>query len=488
MKRDTVSCLTALPLVMVALCLCAVAGGLLRYSHASLAVANIAILLTILVGCGAAAIYRLVRVPVRVWFPIEWFLLTSAAYYGFGPLLYYFGRPETVFYADKFYPVDDMTLLRVNTLTAIGISAVLGSYMVTRLILFCMRAELAGVAAERVGTNVPALRTVAWVFAAVGLPVKMLLVLPRALGLWDVVIPGSIEYLSSLSTLALAPLFLLQSRPNRSRISGLFFYGLLVIEFMTAFVTLSKLAMIKVVVIACLAMALAGRSFKRIGVVGAIAVVLYATVLTPIVTYGRFAFNVRGLQQLSEAKELLADTRSGSAHEALGDLLPGVQSWWSRLNYANAQAFAVAAYDEGNVGDTFELAVWVFVPRLFFPDKPIMTTGDKFNDMVTGNPDSMSAPGMLAEGYWNLGWSGVGVVALVMGCLYGFWDRYAALQLKHMRLQHLPVIYLGILMAIQQDSWFIPGTVGSIATAVVFHLMFGAVGTARKQGRIVVGT
>ena len=53
------------------------------------------------------------------------------------------------------------------------------------------------------------MKRVVFIFVLIGIPVNLLPVLPRALGLFDVVLPGSIEYFAVLSTLALAPLFIL---------------------------------------------------------------------------------------------------------------------------------------------------------------------------------------------------------------------------------------------------------------------------------------
>jgi hypothetical protein len=166
---------------------------------------------------------------------------------------------------------------------------------------------------------------------------------------------------------------------------------------------------------------------------------------------------------------LVQDTISGVADDKLAGLLPSVQYWWSRLNYANAQAFAMDAHDAGQVGDTFELAIWAFVPRILYPDKPVMTTGDTFNELVTGNPESKSAPGMFAEGYWNAGWAGLIVVSVAMACCYWGWERYTRARLAALQLQYLPVMWMGLSPAIQPDSWFVPRTFGIVPIAIVFH-------------------
>jgi hypothetical protein len=218
-----------------------------------------------------------------------------------------------------------------------------------------------------------------------------------------------------------------------------------------------------------LAWTLRGTTAKRLAAIGGLLVLGYALVLSPLVSYGRIAFNVLGLTKASDAVSLVQDFGSSSAQDELAALLPGVQGWWSRLNYANAQAFAIDAYEAGRPGDTFALAFWTFVPRFLYQQKPVMTTGDKFNELVTENPDSKSAPGMFAEGYWNAGWLGLFVVAVVMALCYWGWERYTRLFLGSRKLQYLPVMWMGLFPAIQQDSWFVPGTLGVVPIALLFH-------------------
>ena len=128
-------------------------------------------------------------------------------------------------------------------------------------------------------------------------------------------------------------------------------------------------------------------------------------------------------------------------------------------------------YDQGYSGDTFALALYIFVPRLLYPDKPIMTPGHEFNVLVNGNPDSQSAPGMFAEAYWNGGWPLAVFTFLFMGAFYWAWEEYAKRKLTFLRLAYMPVIWLGLFSAIQQDAWFISGTIGILPIALAFHFM-----------------
>lgn len=473
----------SLPVLLVALATWLPLSVVLYTLGVGAATINIVTLIGLTTWCFGVAATRVTLVPYSLWFPMPWFLLSSAAYYGFGPLLYYFGTAETVHQVDAFYLVNDEVLLQCNLVTMVGIVSVLTVYLFLSAFFGSQPAQVRPSQRSLPSLNAAALWRIAVVFAVIGVAVKVFLVIPAALGFWDVVLPGSIEYFGQLSSLALVPLVILATVFRRRHFVML---GLLLgFEVITALIQLNKLAVLKIAILLVLAMVLRGTSVRKLAVVAVLSVVLYALVLVPLVNYGRIAFDVLGVKSASEATALLEDFAGGAAQDRLATLMPGVQSWWARLNYAPAQAFAVDAFDEGLAGDTFQLAAWVFVPRMLFPDKPITTTGDKFNELVTRNPNSKSAPGMFAEGYWNAGWLGVVIVAAVMGMCYWGWERYTEARLMpQLRVEYLPVAWMGLFTAIQQDSWFIPGTLGVIPFALLFHVLI----SVSLSGALLRGT
>lgn len=441
--------------------------GLAEFDHDWMRLVNLVTLFVILIGCLGAAGTSLSASPVRLWFPITWFLLTAAAYYGFGPLLYYFGTVETIGYSNAYSYVGDVELYRVNTLNLAGIASVLSVYLLLGKGRSASRPNQTLAHYQRDNLE-HSLWRVSVIFASIGIPVRLLLVLPRALGLSDAVLPGGIEYFAVLSTLALAPLFILY-RSNKAKYA-LPFYGLLFLEGGVAFATLSKLAILKVGIVLLLAAVLTGTRFKRLVIIGVIGALIYGIVLTPLIALSRIEYGAKGLTNLTDAQSALEGFARSGRNDA-ADLRPGVQGWWSRLNYVSAQSFAMTAYDQGRPGNSFELALYAFIPRILYPDKPLMTSGVDFNVIVTGNSYSQSAPGMFAEAYWNGGWPLTAFTYLFMGALYRAWEEYTKRRLRSLRLAYMPVMWMGIFAAIQQDSWFAAVTVGAISIAVAFHFL-----------------
>src|ERR1017187_10217934 len=85
-----------------------------------------------LVLCGLAAAVILWRNPKDVWSPMPWFLLTSALFFGFGPMLHFFASPATIEYINGLYKVERDQLNRVFLLNAVGLSIVIGVYWLLR--------------------------------------------------------------------------------------------------------------------------------------------------------------------------------------------------------------------------------------------------------------------------------------------------------------------------------------------------------------------
>ena len=106
-------------LVFIYAVLLIVAGFLVssyaRYDLASLII-NIGFLIStfiVLVGL----IYNSREIFIM---PLWWFLFTQAICYGFGPLLYFWGRPATIERAQVFFRITNDDLYEVNILIIIG--------------------------------------------------------------------------------------------------------------------------------------------------------------------------------------------------------------------------------------------------------------------------------------------------------------------------------------------------------------------------------
>lgn len=159
-----------------------------------------------------------------------------------------------------------------------------------------------------------------------------------------------------------------------------------------------------------------------------------------------------------------------TAFAANDELSPG-DFWggaWVRLCYTVPQVAAVELYDGGFGGDDVELAGWVLLPRILFPQKPIITrTGTDFNDKITGRDSSSTGIGIFVSGYYNLGWWGVVIVSAISGVVLATFSAASRAIVKRRSMLLLPVALLGGYIAFRVDGYFVADFWGTFAMTMV---------------------
>jgi len=395
--------------------------------------------------------------PSALWTPLPWFLAAWAAYYGLGALSYVYATPETVAYMDAFYPVDDRALLRTNLLNAVGLIAVsLGAAFFSRVRL--------GAPIMKTATHGDAPWRVALLFLAIGVPVKYLFELPYVLGLVDYVLPGSIQYFGTFSGLAIVPLTVAAAEGRRGARALL--WVVIAAEIGVGFVMLAKLHIIKTVLLVTLGQHAVRPNLKRLVVTGLVIAIGYVAVLSPFVNFARTLLGRASAQDVGELT-VAAGAYGSEGRETLAELLPGVQGWWSRLAYPNAQAFAMEQYDQGKPGWTFGMVGYVFVPRFLDSDKPIITPGIDFTYLLQGTHTSSTGSGIMGEAYWNGGWPFVLLVGVFVGALFAVLGRVSINAVHSGRWLDTPLIFMTIYLGLRPDDWFVPTYVGGVLQVVL---------------------
>jgi len=429
---------------------------------------NSASLSIILLSCFGFFSHQLIYVQNSFLHPITWFSLTSALYFGLGPLVYYFGSNETIVFLDSYYILSADSLYKVNSIVIFGLLTVIFFYLLFHSFFITFKLPF-NVSKFKVSVaDIKKISSVTYFLIIIGVPVKLFLTLPYAIGIFDWHLPGFLKNFEHFATLALIPLYLIKSFSLKYKVT---FYALTIFNFLVAFVTLSKLAVIIVMFVLFLAAKLKGVSNFRLGLVGFLIIFIYLTFLSPLVAYGRNIINVGGVNTMEGLQQFIAAVTSSEPYDFVADTTPGVQLGWARLNYSNAQAFAIEQYDSGAPGNTLSDILWVLVPRTLFSDKPNFSHGSFFNELVDGNPNSSSGPGMIVEGYWNAGWGGVIFVCFSMALIYFLWEKYINLQLSKSNFQYLPVIFLGIFSALTHDSWFVMSIFAIVPLAITMHFL-----------------
>jgi hypothetical protein len=142
----------------------------------------------------------------------------------------------------------------------------------------------------------------------------------------------------------------------------------------------------------------------------------------------------------------------------------GRQYTWIRINYTSQQAFAVDQYDKGVPGNSFATAAWAFVPRIIYPEKPIITFGENFTRLAKGgeNISGGTGPGAFSEGYWNKGWAGVIFVGLILGFLLVASAYINNLIILTNSFQYFPLSIIILKFGYRIDDWFVATAINSI--------------------------
>jgi hypothetical protein len=249
-------------------------------------------------------------------------------------------------------------------------------------------------------------------------------------------------------------------------------YSLISIELTLGLMTFTKQAVIEVLLATGLGWSLGRPKLHSVMLGGMAVVLLYAFVLTPFMYFGRIAYKTMGVETVREIVE--AGQHYWEIKDDFEGHTPGVQRWWTRLNYANAQAFAMDSFEHaGQKGDTMALAIYALLPRVLFPSKPEMSPGQEFTMAVTGEYEegTYTAPGVFAEAYWNGGWCLVGLTCIYIGMLFVAFSRFAEQTIREQRFEYLPVVMTGLSMGYQPNDWFAMVYVGSVANVIALYLI-----------------
>ena len=144
-----------------------------------------------------------------------------------------------------------------------------------------------------------------------------------------------------------------------------------------------------------------------------------------------------------------------------------------RFDVASVQGFLINEYDAGRPGNTLTDLFAVFVPRLFWPEKPIITRfGNELsvkyhNDPVQGT--SAMAPTYTGEAYWNMGWFGVLAISVYLGVCYGLFLRPALNAAQGNNLAYLFVAYPLLTSAAFVESWITATYIGGMAVIFLYY-------------------
>ena len=417
----------------------------------------------------SVAAYKLVQQRQQLIFsPMPWFLLASGAYFGFGPLIYFFGKDMAKVYCQQVWPVDLDDLFQITLMNATGVVLVFGVW------LWQTRA-MPRVKSRPPGQDAMVAAIIA--FYIIGLPPRCITILANS-DLLPFTAPGFLGWLANLTS---AGLVLLTAMTLRS--GGLWWFlwaALFVLDVVGGAVTFSKMSIL-LAVVPCIFGYMLHRPKGYVIRWIPVFLALGYLVSHSFVSYAR--------DQVMDHNSLLGRMEKAQSffdEESENPLDEEDQAWWTRLNYANAQKFAMQDYENGTPGDSLMMALIAPIPRILWPDKPIIESGYEFYRRLTGRDTASFGIGFFAEAYWNGGWLAVILCSCAIGWIFGKITLIIGKEQAIGNLWVLPIALIWIRGGARIDGWIHTEIVGpGVFTLILIVLMrywIGApVGHSKKR-------
>lgn len=439
---------------------CALAGlvtylGLALYSKfPTQESACISFLVAFTLFCSVSAYQLVLQSPLLMFSPMPWFLLASGVYFGFGPLIYFFGNDMAKTYCNAVCPMDLAELWSVTLLNALGVVLVFGVW------LWQTREMPRG--SFKPGGN-GALASAILIFYLVGLPFRFITILSDA-GLLPSTPPGFLGWLANLTS---AGLVLLSAMAMRKGGRWWFLWGaMLVMDVIGGVLAFSKMSIL-LAVTPCIFGYLLYR--PRWQVLWCMPVFLATVYLSSHSFVSFVRKNVLDRNSILGRMEMIQSYVEAEEESGLEE---SDQAWWTRLNYANTQVFAMEEYDNGTPGDSLMMALIAPIPRILWPDKPIIESGYEFYRRLTGRGTASFGVGFFAEAYWNGGWLAVILCSCAIGWVFGKITLFIGREQAVGNHWVLPIALLWIRGGARVDGWIHTEIAGpGVFTLIVVVLM-----------------
>lgn len=410
-----------------------------------------------LIGSLVLTCWRMLRAHGRYLFlPITGFLFSSAIYFGLGSLIFTFGSEAEIGTAKIIVDFTTFDITRVLILNQVAILLVVASYLAW--------SAAVGAGKEAWDRAIPSSRTQ-------GGNDRHMLILMIGLGLWALAIKFFVALPFQLKLTDSPPSGLLVGTAAFSY--GTEFYlwfrattrggkklalMFTVLDFLIGVVSLSKVAILLPWLMAVLGSHAARTLRIRIWFLLATIATILLVVIQPVNNALRSQRLIANPSTLVQAISLFGDVANLQALEAFRELRRSTRdqdTFWLRLSYVNVEAFVIQHRDRGESGDSYRYFTTLFVPRWLWRDKPIVNAGHDFDRNWLGKDSSAVGITLFAEAFFNLGWMGIGLMALCLGGIFRAYELPARWVLKEGRFEQAITLFSGIFIGIRPDEYAI---------------------------------
>lgn len=382
-------------------------------------------------------------------------MFTSAfsLYFLFGASFMALGPDEKVAASLQYYYVDALGGLRIDAINAIGFGISLVVAAISSRRWFSTTAERS----SRVLARAPVVLVLA-IYVVLGIAAFLYASL-HDYGAVDGVVPGVVR---SVGQFTVVSIFLAASYRGQFQV---FFravaVALAVVMAIAGLLMFNKTQVL--VAIGALIFGLArGHAGRRILPIGVVLCALVYVGISGVASYGRNTLGDLSVPLSQRWQVVLEGFRADTAGDPLAESNP-----WARLSYVSAQGAGVHFYESGVGGNEFALIPWAFVPRVLFPEKPVITEPSAiFHEKISGNRLSSTGQGVFSAGYYSGGWLGVVAAAAIAGWILAQTSAIAAAVVRNHALLMLPLALYGVYIAFRIDGSFLSDYVGAFAFIV----------------------
>lgn len=417
----------------------------------------------------AWAAYRQMKLNVAsLWTPLLWYRVALLSYYAIGSLVPIWTNADTQELMKGFYSYFPYEIVKLNllitTFNLVFIAAVKAIFIAIN------NRSINKFFSHRTLINPSNFSMIVFgsMCLIIGSAVNYLIIFPQVVGWFNFSFFSTIANLSVLSWLGYF-MVIFWGLENKRREFIIWPIALALGESVIGFFAMSKSVMLMPLVMISIAFIYHRRSLLRISLFAGCFVTLFMF-LSPIVTHVR-DMNGKYYDSAVQAKDIPGLYLSYFTTGLESDQYADVETGWMRLSFVNAGTFVINQYDHGMPGNSYRYWSVVWIPRIIYPQKPIITdVGRELSYAANGNYNSSSSAGLAAEAYWNGGWLLTISIAIFLALVFGLWTIYSYEVIQRKAWHLFFIVLIGMRMAIRVDGAFVSDILGPIALVVLAHI------------------
>lgn len=417
----------------------------------------------------ASAAYRQMKLNVAsLWTPLLWYRVALLSYYGIGSLVPIWTNADTQELMKGFYSYFPYEIVKLNLLITSFNFVFIASVKLIFIAISNKSVEKAFTGRNLIHKSNFNMIAFGSLCLVIGSAVNYLIIFPQVVGWSSFSFFSTVSNLSVLSWLGYF-MVIYWGLENKRREFIIWPIVLALGESVIGFFAMSKSVMLMPLVMMSIAFIYHRRSLLRISLFAGCFVTLFMF-LSPIVTHVR-DMNGKYYDSAAQAKDIPSLYLSYFTTGRESDQYADVETGWMRLSFVNAGTFVINQYDHGMPGNSYRYWSVVWIPRIIYPDKPIITdVGRELSYAANGNYNSSSSAGLAAEAYWNGGWPMMIFIAIFLALVFGLWTIYSYQVIQRQAWHLFFIVLIGMRMAIRVDGAFVSDILGPIALVVLAHI------------------